>query len=510
MNISAQRAEASIRIKNSPVLSFKAEGFDCKLTSYQAQGAAFLLVAERALLLYFVGAGKTPISIGADCKFRELGKVVRTLVVGLSGARFHWASEYKKFTGLNVRVIDGPKKDRVHQWHDAQWADVTVSHYEALRADIGVVESLNYDLMIFDEASFFKSGDTAISAALMRISERPSYVFGLTATPIQKKLEDLHRIMEKVNASVLGDFSSFETDYIIKELASVRVNGRPRKFWKITGYKNVQDLQQKMEPYYIRKTQDDVPELERKRVKVIRPIYISDIQARHYRDVVAALHNFKGDRMSLLEKFRLLEYCCGSMAFFSDQAQMHQKVDFSAGYRSSKLEDLIFLLENELKDEKVVVFSKYKLMLYHAQYLLDKAGIRWTQLTGDVEANQREANRVAFIEDPIIQVCLVTQAAEMSINLHSARYIIFLSEIYNPARQTQIIGRIDRPFLQKSKIITSIHYSVVGSFEPQLHQRMQEETDLAESVLGSGEFVEKMNFEDLLNLMKQAVPSAQS
>lgn len=498
MPLSPERIERVFRIKQATSVNFQAEGFKGELLSYQAQGAAFLVMAERGLVLYFVGAGKTPISIAADCKLRALNKVRRTLVIGTSNGRYHWEPEYRKFTDLNVRVIDGTRAERVHQWHDAQWADVTVTHYETLRSDIQVVENLRFDLVIYDEAHIFKSEKTQLAESIRRLMKIPTYVFCLTATAIQKKIEDLYWIMEKVDPAVLGDFREFEDMFLIKELQSIR----RRKFWKVTGYRNVDVLQRMMSPYYILKRQEDVPEIERKRVRILRPITLSTEERTAYHDLKSGIHPDLTNRADVLERFRRMEQLCSTMAFSYYNGEP-RKATGLATIGSSKIADILQLLQGELAEEKVVVFSKFKLPLYHLQQVLDAHDIKWVMLSGDEpDAKVRESQRAAFIDDPTIQVCLITQVAEASINLHAARYTVFLNEIWNPARQEQIIGRIDRPFLQKSKIVTSIHFSCVGTFENALHERMRQQADLAKQVLGSGSIVEEMSSEELFSLIK--------
>ena len=589
--ITGREAEIIRRIKHDPATSWEVPnpGFSGKLDPYQWEGVAFLCVARRGILKYFVGSGKTPITIASDLLLRSRGKVRKTLIVSLIGVRWHWLKEYNKYSDLRVKVIDGTPKSRIRQWLDSSETDVFVSHYEAIRCDIGFLmknrDAVDFDIIAFDEASFFRSRGTKILKALRLLVGKRDYVWGLTATPIQKRLEDLFWIMQIINYPVLGKFNDFKERYCIEEegygkgrlnlwgrvtgvgedllvddkadFAESRVrpgdavtntvtesvarvvavqsgqvlvvqpgifpvigsrynltseDTRVRKFKKVVGYRNVEDVSCRIDLYVHSKTQDEVESIDRQRVRLPRTLELGDRQRELYRDVQGGLETCGREMKTLLEKFQLLEYAAGTTAFFDPEIRErrhdreHLNFNMFRRHESSKIDDLMFLLDTELDGEKVVVFSKYLIQHYHLIHVLDDHGIQWTEITGDVhEPEQRERNRVRFIEDPECRVCLLSSVGEMGFNLHSARYIIFLNEFYNPARQEQLIGRIDRPHLQTSKIVSSIHYYAQDTFEPDLHDRMDRERAVSNQVFGEQDLVESMRPEDLFALMKGVV-----
>lgn len=585
--IIGRRLEQLERIKHAwkDSVNLSIPGFKGTLANYQSQGVAFLIAVQRGLLVYFVGAGKTPISIAAEVFLRNNDRIKKTLVVGLAGPRWHWLSEYKKFSDLKVKLIDGEKTKRKACWFEAfENYDVSISHYDVIRRDTSflLTNNLQYDLIVFDEASYFRSRGTEIGKALRQLVRNKHYVWGLTATPIQKRLEDLYWIMNIVNYRVLGSFDRFKDDYLIeedvwtktrisvsgkvsevqarklideakdfvyagvkpwdriintttKERADVSLVGkdelgltkdlfsrrnekymiigeipRARRIKKVVGSKNIEAVSKVMDPYYLRKTQDDVVEIDRKRVRVPRAVELTPEQKKLYVDIVGGLDEAAKERKSLMERFQALEYACGTTAFFDPRIKQNYEnrtqldMTWFDSCCSSKIDDLIFLLEHELVDEKIVVFSKYRIMLYHLMRVLEQHDIKYTEILGDVELEQREKNRLQFLEDSTVQVCLISTVGEMGLNLHAARYILFLNELYNPARQEQLIGRIDRPHLQQSKIISSIHYYTQDSFEPRLHERMDKERELADTFFGDRDVVEQMSSDELFTLMRGA------
>jgi len=209
----------------------------------------------------------------------------------------------------------------------------------------------------------------------------------------------------------------------------------------------------------------------------------------------------RGDaRGALLQVFLEMEKTCDTMTWYDDGNE-----------DAAKLEDIMSLLQGDLKEEKVVVFSKHKQPLRHLKLMMDEKDITSVMYTGDIkDIKEREKLRYAFQNDPSIQVALVTTAAEMGYDWHAAHYMIFVNHIYNPARMTQIRGRIDRPIVQKSSFICTISYICEGTFEESIIPRLYKEADLMRKVFDAKnsfeeinkEFIELMGDDELYSLIK--------
>lgn len=511
-----------LALKQSKDVKVDVPGFKGEFEPHQRVGVAFGVLAKKCLILDFVGAGKTIEAIGIDLKTRSLGDVRRTLVVCQGGKRRDWHDEYRNFTDLNVYVVDGNKSQRVDSWLAGQSdTGVTVANYEAVRGDFlerieelgangkkyhlykpsGLLQHVRWDLVIFDEVSIFKGWESVLADSLNHLVQRvqPEYVLGLSATPVQKTLEDLHSIMDKVVPGLLGAREEFESNYCIKHLFE-RYQGRRRiRFNKVIGYKNEQHLASIMEPYFIRREKQEVYGDRLKHVFKIRRVQLTPDQSKAYKKIQSSIRDGE-NRGSLLQAFGQMERVCDTMAFL-DQTS----------HTSAKLDDLRYLLTNELCEEKVVIFSKWHKTLEEIEsQILQPEAIRYIRYTGREEINKREDDRRIFLNDPAVRVALVTTAAEMGFNFHSAHYMIFMNHIYNPARVEQLIGRIDRPIVQKSNFICTIHYICENTFEENVVPRLHREADLMKKLFGAsnrfdnlqGEFLDAMDEDQLLGLIK--------
>lgn len=465
---------AILRIKQAPRADFKMESFKGSLRDHQTVGSAFIVMAQRGMVLDFVGAGKTPVTIAAHVKLAEIGKVERVLVVCEGGLKYQWKEEYEKFSDMQTVIVTGTKANRTQAYVEGQSAQVTITHYESVRADIETVLNMNYDMVVFDEASVFKTHGTTLAESLRRLTTyRPDkipYRYALTATAIEKRLEDLFSIMEKLEPTILGDFEEFMYNHVIVKRFRTK-EGRP--FDKVVGYRDIDLIRSKIDPYFIKRTRDQVYGKTKERIRTPRKLELDGDQRKAY-DKIASGVSLDDNRLQLLQAFRHLEYVCDGLFMFKDQPSK----------KSVKMDTLMFFLQNELEGEKVVIFAKWHEVLDQIQERLKKAGISYVRYSGRQSELERENAKKSFNNDPSIRVILLTQAGRRGINLPAARYMIFFNRIWNPAIEEQLMGRIDRPEVQVSPWVNGIFFICKDTLEETLDRRMLKEKGLSESLFG--------------------------
>lgn len=99
---------------------------------------------------------------------------------------------------------------------------------------------------IFDEVHIMQSEDSNVSNRLRRLRNEFVCTIGLTATPLLNAMEGLWRVIDFIRPGFLGSYESFKSRYIEYRQRTVRVNGRPRKINEIVGYKNLDELREKL------------------------------------------------------------------------------------------------------------------------------------------------------------------------------------------------------------------------------------------------------------------------
>ncbi len=163
--------------------------------NYQTYATHFIEDHEEAAVLLDMGVGKTIITLSAiDALVRDLFDVSRVLVIApLRVARDTWPAELRKWehlTGLTYSVAVGTEDERL-----AALRERTVIHIiNRENVDWLVNKSgipFDYDMVVIDELSSFKSHQTKRFRALMKVRPKLKRIVGLTGTPSSNGLMDL-------------------------------------------------------------------------------------------------------------------------------------------------------------------------------------------------------------------------------------------------------------------------------------------------------------------------------
>ncbi|MGX8705538.1 MAG: SNF2-related protein [bacterium] len=162
---------------------------------YQKFATDFILMHPEAAVLLDIGLGKSVISLTAIwelCLNRfEIGKVL--VIAPLRVARDTWPTEIQKWDhlrGLTYSVVVGTEKERRAAL--ARQAVVYIINRENVQwlvEDSGV--PFNFDMIVIDELSSFKSWQTKRFKSLMKVRPGVKRIVGLTGTPSSNGLMDL-------------------------------------------------------------------------------------------------------------------------------------------------------------------------------------------------------------------------------------------------------------------------------------------------------------------------------
>ena len=162
---------------------------------YQKYATEFILTHPTAAVLLEMGLGKSVITLTAIqelCMNRF--EVNRVLVIApLRVARDTWPAEIEKWDhlqGLTYSVAVGTEAER-----RAALMENTTVHIINRENVAWLVEksgiTLDYDMIVIDELSSFKSYSTKRFRALMKLRPRVKRIVGLTGTPSSNGLMDL-------------------------------------------------------------------------------------------------------------------------------------------------------------------------------------------------------------------------------------------------------------------------------------------------------------------------------
>ena len=411
-------------------------GIRARLYPYQVEGIAFLAGRGRALLADDMGLGKTLQAIAAAYWLHRHDGVERILVICPASLKLQWAREIEKFTGEEVRIIQGPTEARSVQYRGQRGFHVV--NYELAIRDLAVINTdFRPDLVILDEAQRIKNWRTKVASGIKRIGSR--YAFVLTGTPLENRLEDLYSLMQVVDPRVLGPLWRYLVDFHI-------TNERG----KVLGYRNLSELRRRLAPVMLRRdralVRDQLPERTVMRIDV--PLSLAQ-QGIHDEAVQAAsqlARIMKRRPLTPSEQNRMMAALQRARMACNAAGLVDPALRETPGDSAPKLDELETLLDELCRGSglKAVIFSQWTQMTEMAEERTRRLGLGCVRLHGGVPSARRGELIDRFREDDAVQVFISTDAGGVGLNLQNAAVLINLDIPWNPAVLDQRIARVHR------------------------------------------------------------------
>ncbi|WP_437926078.1 SNF2-related protein [Sorangium sp. So ce291] len=402
------------------------------LFPYQREGALHLFREGRAMLADDMGLGKTVQAIAACELLRRRGEARRLLIVTAASLKHQWAQEIARWTGERAAVLGGSPAKRTGAL--ALGAAYTVLSYEITWRELSRLQALEADVLVLDEAQRAKNFRTKTAATLRALPSR--FLFILTGTPVENRLDDLYALLQLVDPALLGPLWRFNLDF-----------QRQDEKGRVVGYKNLGELRRRIAPVVLRRERDAVlldlpPLLEQTRYTPLsREQRELDADYRAQAARLLAISERRALRKEELDRLMMLllkaRQACNAL----------ELCDPKRGKRaSSKLDELEAVITEITAQprNKVIVFSEWVGMLALAAERLDRLGVGYVVLQGDVPTERRPALLDRFREEAAVQVLLSTDAGGVGLNLQAASYVVHLDLPWNPARLDQRTGRAHR------------------------------------------------------------------
>jgi SNF2 family DNA or RNA helicase len=318
--------------------------------------------------------------------------------------------------------------------------------YQTLNNDLGLIRDYDIHTMIIDDVDPIRSPDTKTHKTIKELSAKADRVVIMNATPLQKRLFDLYWSLVPLGAGeILGQPSHFERRHIRYHYKKSldRKTGKNVMMKNIAGYRLMEELQTKIDPYVIRRTAADIDDVDLPFLvpnHVFLDLYPS--QRQKYSELQAGVIRILKEEGGVITKtrahnaYQLGQQICGGLAVLGEADLPNSSVKFD--WIENKVVD------GDLSDEKVVVFMQFKPGIRAFHKRLDDFGIGSGVIWGeDNKAKQFEVQE-RFWRDPGMHVLLCTSAAERSLNLQISRHLIAMDTIPNPSRMNQLAGRIKR------------------------------------------------------------------
>ena len=438
------------------------------LLPYQLEGVLHLAFGERALLADDMGLGKTVQAIAACALLRELRGIERVLVVSPASLKSEWDEQIGKFSNLSAAPVFGNPSARRRLYERGVF--FTLCNYEQILSDADDLNAvLRPNVVILDEAQRIKNLRTKTAAAIKTLAS--PYAFVLTGTPLENRIDELYSILQFVNPNLLGPLFRFN-----REFYALDDRGRP------TGYRNLDELAERIAPVMLRRRKEDVEgELPGRTVKTFF-VSMTDEQWEFYRDfekLAARLASIAQRRALTKEEFELLQRYLACMRMVCDTPYILEQKPFAC----PKMDELERLLPDLLSDpeRKVIVFSEWVRMLSLVREYAGQSGLEFAWHTGEVPQHRRRAEISRFREDPDCRLFLSSESGGVGLNLQVADTVVNLDLPWNPARLEQRVARAWRK--HQKRPVTVINLVSEDTIEHRMLALLDQKRALADKVL---------------------------
>lgn len=422
-----------------------------KFRRHQRVGIAWLYMRGDGLIADQVGLGKTGQAAGLLAVIRQNGELSdgrRIVVVCRPAAIDQWVKELNRFLPRFI-VVDntGTRAKRIEKYV-GRW-DILVTGYQMLLRDHEHLDHFKLGAFVIDDVDSLRHRKNQSAAAIKRIGRRAARVIILNGTPLQKKLRELHSVLELVGGQqAFGSETNFRREFERTELVTVynRSLGRDVVTKKTTGYKNVDEFIRRIRPMVLRRTAAHVAnDIDRPEINPPHDIYLDlhPAQKAKYEELRSGVLRVIKDegtsvkRLAAVARFVYGAMICAGLATLGepDGPGTSSKLDWC--------EEI--LAEGDLSEEKVVVFCAFTKTIQALQARLSSRGVGYATIWGkDSRRTTRADAQARFWDDPNCRVLLGTSAMQSSLNLQVSRHLICVDQLHNPASMQQLAGRIAR------------------------------------------------------------------
>ncbi|PIE51948.1 helicase Snf2 [Candidatus Fermentibacteria bacterium] len=461
-----------------------------KFYPFQEKGVLHLSFTRRALLADDMGLGKTVQAIGAIALLKELRDIRRVLVICPASLKHQWEREISRFTGFSSRVIAGPPGLRDEQYRNP--AFINIINYELVRRDADSMQIMEPDVIILDEAQRIKNWRTKTADAVKRLKSR--YAFVLTGTPLENRLDELYSVFQFIDPSVLGPLWRFNQRYF-------QLEQRKSSSYKVLGYRNMKELRNRIAPYVLRRTRDEVlqdlpPRTDNNFFTIMTSEQMKPYE--EYRESIAKILARLKKRPLTPKEQDIVLRCLLKMRMLCDALALHDKSikGREAENTSPKLRELRSILQDEVVNggKKAIVFSQWTTMLGLAGNVADSMGIGNVTLSGSIPSAKRGALIERFFKDEKCGVFFSSDAGGTGLNLQAANLVINLDLPWNPAVLEQRIARAHRN--GQKNAVQVINLIARGTIEERMLDTLSSKRDVFQGVFGTDESVDSIDFRD--------------
>lgn len=501
-----QTREAANQTKESKKIedaAFLDDPYQYKTKPFNHQAKAFVLSRDLQIFALFMemGTGKSKVVVDTACYLYEKGLIDKILVIAPNGVHRKWVEEEfpvhfpdrVPFTAwfYTNRMLAAQRRslDTFLKLERSNSLQVFSMNIEALQ---GSDKSTAYKfcdmflsngraLVVVDESTRIKTHDSARTKNVIRLGQKAEFKRMLSGSPITKGMEDLFSQFRFLDPAIIGcnSFTEFKMNYCLTRKIDPDADDYQVA---IVGYKNIDDIQRRIEGFTYRTTKKECLDLPPKIYTPI-PIDLSDEQRRIYNlvrdDFIEAIRQrvITDVPHKMTQLLRLQQIICGTYPVEGEEREIEDV---------PRLRTTIEMIKES--QSKVVVWSRFMPSIRRLSAMLKKEQIDFVEYTGEVDQDQRVKNRMEFQRrDGGPHVFIGTQAAGgIGLELTASTTVIYYANSFNAEHRWQSEDRNHRIGVVGEAVN---YYDLIapGTIDRKFIQNIRDKKNIADKVLMDGD-----------------------
>ena len=420
------------------------DGKNC-LFNYQRWGIKCgLQVGDGFLIGDVPGLGKSIQSLGIAVERKNRGEIRNCLIVCPASLKYNWLDEIHKFTKETAMVIGHKCKnsaDREKQWV-AQGYFFKIVNYELVARDLyadpkkkdnrvpawkGILSS--FDMIVFDEIQYCKHHTSLRTMSCRQFNAK--YRVGLSGTPIDGRLEEIHSIFQILKPGLFVSKQKFMERYAEYDY-----------FGAVKGYHRIGEVSTKIDPYYLRRQKEEV-------LKDLPPKIHQDLHVELSAKNMKAYQDIVKKRSDITTEASAAELLIRARQFldFPEILGLHNTSDKYAVFKE--------LVDNIVKEnnQKVIVFSQYTNTIHWLVKNLETEYTGIQVIDGSVNSEERQEICRRFNNNKDCNILIMSDAGATGLNLQAAHAVIMYTDSFSPATMLQREDRAHRANSQHSIMV---------------------------------------------------------
>lgn len=447
--------------------------------------------AREFALFMEMGTGKSKVLLDTADHLWRINEIDAVLIVAPKGTYMNWfyseipthliAPNKSAYYSSSMRVAQRENTEKVMMLpSDQSFLKVICMNVEALSHRSGYEFASRFlsghrALLCIDESTTIKTPKAQRTKSAIKLGKLAKYRRIMSGTPITQSPLDLFSQMGFLNWNILGFKSYYAFRNQFAEIQQVKLGSR--FFPKITGYKNLNELQDKIRDHCYRVTKEECLDLPPK-VYTRRYVELTDTQRRIYDQMRKEfVLQFESGSVTVTNALtmivRLQQILCG-----------HTKTDDGVivDLPNARLDVLKEVIEET--QGKVIIWCNFRHDIEQIHKLLSTMEVPHVLYYGDTGDEDRQFAIDSFQDSPLVKVFVGTTATGgMGITLTAAQTVIYYSNNYNLQMRLQSEDRAHR--IGQTKTVTYIDLIVPNSIDDKILTALQNKKNLADQVLNS-------------------------